>query len=281
MADIDRGDNIGLLQRPYVYLLLLAISVGLITLAVPIIYPNETLQTWLSRLTISIVGAYLTVSIVDIQIRKREEAEIERQRNLALHQLHSSLNNHLNFLCELYIVSSDKDSPDVPESFDELFDDEYIHQLKHLDFSKDCNTLLSASNWHTASHYRMSEFKENVGEMIVRYGQILDSTLLGTLLKSSENALINSMASGNLVISGDMNILNGENYDKALEIHLDAILKLISYYNDPRMPDLESVEDKPAWEQAHPGSARMDVDLEETEPSYGVKNLEEDRYSFK
>lgn len=74
MIEEGSKDSFGLFKKPYIFPLVISIIAGILAISLRFVFQTmETAQIWLGCLAISVFGAYVTLVIVDPQIRKREK----------------------------------------------------------------------------------------------------------------------------------------------------------------------------------------------------------------
>lgn len=270
---------------PQVFLLGLGVILFLLYLGIFFLYPDLVeIRNWLSRFTVTTLGSYIVIILVDETLRRREFKEKERIRNLALEQLEGVMNRHLGFLTEMYVASVDSKPEDIPGSYDEFFDEHYVEAVQHLDLSEDRPGHQGVDDWFDFVSKECDEFQENVEGIIERYAPFLESGTLQELQNLSRTTLIGALVNicqgqdlvlmdAKMGVVRDYNLLKGGGMDKALQEHLDSVNKVVSLYEETESTDLNSVDSLAVWwENVHPyyGCARIQKPLDDTDPKFNI-----------
>lgn len=280
MVDSDRiSEAVG---RPYIYLFAISILFFILYIIEVFLFQfSSRLSTWLGRLAATSFGSYLTVILVDLSIKKKEERERTRVKRIALERLSGAVNSHIEHLANWYIVSIDEKPESVPESYTELFDDEYIEQVKRLDFSKEYPTAGENRNptWMEVSELRLDEFSEAVEDIIGKYGLYMDPEMIGTLQELGDSEIYSVPQSDILQrdqqmgVNRDYNLLAGQNVDYYLAKHISLLLDVIEWYEEDPELRLIPVQELDAWRDdtaPHPSSAKLAKDVDDADPMYGM-----------
>jgi hypothetical protein len=153
---------------------------------------------WLKDLSLNvgteIFGILLTVFLIDAVIRRNEERERNRVRQIAFQQLRIPLLHQLQMLHGMYKGCISRPPETTPTEISGLFSDDYFIQIAFLDFSKPA-PLSSAVplQWFDYLKMEVEKFKTALGRTIEKYAAFVDAdsiALLETLMDSSFISLI-------------------------------------------------------------------------------------------
>lgn len=280
-----RIDTIVLFQRPYIYLLLISVSSYIVYLTLLQTVPSlRELRGGFLSLGISVVGAFFTVFLVDRVFRQRDQREKNRLQEIALEQLSQPLNSHLSFLTTLYVVSISELPDNLPGQYDDLFTEEYVESVQYLDFSEEASVMSKTGSvtWlrYSASEFR--KFKQEIGEIIGKYGafmssegvrtleQISSSEMMDVVIGASERDFLKLSQALQLEhsIEADLNIFFGERMERVVRDHIETVGQLIEYYENSSL-ELTPVDQHSVWRADHiprVGDARIEKKLEDTTP---------------
>ena len=277
------------LRRPYVWLLIISILIGLILLfnsrgpfvwlpnyvpRIPYLSTNQ--QQLLSSLGVGIFSSYLTTVLIDGTFREREERERRQLQNTALTELSTPLNKYLKLLRIWYRTSLDEVPNSPSDSLIEVIEKKEIETIRMLDFSESYPVLGGPRDYtfliHSAN--QIEEIQESVDEVIQKYGPFLNPELINELqkLKNSEVfSTIKSQRDYKLWSSKDVLALFAEDLYVEFEKDMNSLLEVVSFYQEPNSPELNLIDISGMWiddEKPKIGSARIDI------PFSRVKKIE-------
>lgn len=235
----------------------------------------------LGRLAVTSFGSYLTVILVDLSFRRKEDRERERIKRIALERLAGTINSHIEMLSEWYIAALEEEPEFTPESYPDLFNEEYIRTTRRVDFSKNYPTAGNGPDptWLDMSGQRMESFSEDVEDTISNYGIYMEPEMIKTVQNISDSG-INQLFQNDIIQSDqrigatrDCNLLAGEGVDYFLAKHLNLILEVIQWYDQDPELHIKPVVELDAWRDdvtPNVGSARLEKKLEESKPKFGM-----------
>jgi hypothetical protein len=273
------------LGRPYIWILMLALGAALVYASLLVLAPDASvLRAWLSRFTVTLLGSYIIAVLVDLNLRRRDEEHQDRIRNTALEELHKSMNRHIRFLHNMYKASISDPPEPVPESFEEVLQSDFYDRVSHLNFAATYPTanLGPDHTWLDESEKLFSEIQDDIDVVIGKYGAFLSPEMMQDF-----RDLSNSDLSGAIITTGKSPFLSGKNihpssdlsshplmqpnteffpllaeesWEESVVDHVDAVLRVIEYYETSETPDLALLTSESRWRDditPHVGSARL------------------------
>jgi len=273
------------LGRPYIWILALALGAALVYSSLLVLAPKlSALRAWLSRLAVTLLGSYIVAVLVDLNFRRRDENRQSRIRNTALEELHKPMNRHVGFLHKMYKASVSDPPEPVPESFEEVLQSNFYDGVSRLNFAATYPTANLGPNhtWLDASEKEFRELRDDIDVVIGKYGAFLSPEMMQDF-----RDLSNSELSSAMITMGESPLLSGENihpssglsnhplmqsntnffpllaakgWEESVMDHVDAVLRVIEYYESSETPDLASLTSASRWGDnvtPHVGSARI------------------------
>jgi hypothetical protein len=213
-----------------------------------------------------LTGILVTVLLIDLVIGRHEERENLKLRSLALRQLRTPLQRHLNLLLKIYKASRDKPSGHSITDHKTLFADDFYLQLARFDFSSEAPAT-PKMQWMDYIAHELSELKEALSGTLEKYAINLDSVAIEAveaMLNSSfisflgqvPNIRASDRASG---ISRKYVFLGAPGMDKMIRDHTENLSKLLNvYHSDIEVGGEVKISDNVWREDVAPktGSAR-------------------------
>ncbi|WP_254764123.1 DUF7550 family protein [Natrinema marinum] len=235
------------------------------------------------------LGSYITILLVERSFREQEEHRRQRIQAAALRQIQGSLNSHLSFLSEMYIVALEEYPSSPPASYAELFNGDFDKQVQLLDFERSYPTAGDGPNpdWFQISENEISNLRNQFDKTINQYAGLMEPELVETLQSIKESELtkfLTAISEANIRkldsdfgVDRQYTVLFG--HDDIISSHTDAVLNLVQRYEDVSI-DITPIEDQGAWQDnvtPHAGSARVENNPSEMEHVIEIKqNIEED-----
>jgi hypothetical protein len=126
-----------------------------------------------------VFGILLTVFLIDAVIRRKEERERNRVRQIAFQQLRIPLLHQLIILHGMYKASVLHPPEKRPTEVKELFDDNYFVEIAFLDLSKVAparnRNIAGLLQWMDYLKQESDKFKSALGRTIDKYAVFLDA----------------------------------------------------------------------------------------------------------
>lgn len=167
-----------------------------------LIITNCSFNSFCSDISIEILGAIITILLIDFSIKRREERIAEKREQIALSLLKPIIRNNLTLLFNLYKATTDiKGSNYTQNELKNLFNSDYIETIQKLDITKNA-PIYPDTNW---INYLKAEFSE----LNRRYETVLDKysfVMPPDIVQEIEN-IKNSIFHQNMIINMP-NILN-------------------------------------------------------------------------
>jgi amino acid permease len=118
------------------YLVLAVVGVGCFSAFA--FLPNllEGWRAFLLNVGTEVLGIWLVIALIDTIIRRREDQQRKRYRSIALRQLWRPLKRYLTVLFNIYKASADGKPDRNISTVKDLFDGDYMEQLKRFDIAR-------------------------------------------------------------------------------------------------------------------------------------------------
>lgn len=275
--------GVGIFEPPYLYVFIGSILFAIVyALSAIFIIENNEIKAWLSRISVGLAGSYITAIVIDREFRNREAMERRQIQTTALEQLEPSLRSHIELLLNWYVASSVKLPPKLPNSYDEFFDEDYIKRIKWLDLSSESPvyTIDPSEDYIAYNGKSMSEFTEDINQIMSQYNTHLDSDMVQDLVNLSNSDLM-----GMLILLNDnresigklqeeegvpfrRNMLDIEELmrpdgtTRAIEKHLGLVISIIDRYSNYPLLEFDSIDEFEVWNEDRipkAGSARVEL----------------------
>ncbi|MFC7070614.1 hypothetical protein ACFQL9_13250 [Halobaculum lipolyticum] len=280
------------LERPYGWILGLAIACGLVYVTLvfdsfPITLPtasrNEAIAVF-RGLSVTLFGSYLVAVLVNRTFRRIQEEERQRKLQLALQELQEPINQQLTLLGNWYVAAADREQTPPPDSYREFLTSDYTDTIRWLDLSKEYPTAgAHTTSWFEYSGGMMAQSQEGIETVISTYGSVMSPELMRDLhrLASSDlSEMVQSFGDGRLMqidaqngYKRDYMLFAGQGVDSAIQSHVDALLAVLSYFEEPDNPELTPISNQGFWrDDVSPkiGSARGEIHPDEADPKFGM-----------
>lgn len=203
-------------------------------------------------------------------------------RKTALRELRKPFEAHLLLLIKWYIISRDHPVDSPPNSYEDIFDGDYINTVHYLDFNEN-QSYTTQTKWFQYSSRHTSEFRDKIELLTPKYGYYMDSEMISTVQELSNSVLVETMMHiedivdehvqenrmWNEDIFEDYNLFNAIAMDSVVEDHLNSVLSVIDLYEDTPDVEIQLVDSFHQWdENLTPvyGSARIEKSIESTKP---------------
>jgi hypothetical protein len=146
--------------------------------------PNLLQNLWLNVGT-EVFGILLTVLLIEAVIRRHEEQERNRVKQVAFQQLRFPLLHQLHVLHGMYKASVLHPPEKRPTEVRDLFDDRYFAEIAFLDLSKAAPafTIAGPLQWLDYLNRECGNFKSSLGRTIDKYAVFLDASTVELLEK--------------------------------------------------------------------------------------------------
>lgn len=273
------------LSWPWVSLLLL----GLLFLGLSLWFPQ--LEPWTGRLSMGLVSTWLGFSLIERQIKVREQRDVQKRRDIALNELSGPMQNYLHLLLSWYKVALPESSDCPPKSLQQLLSEDYYEVVKYLDFYAD-TPHLPPRTWLEHSASEMSQLKNEIDSIVKKYSQFIDPELMGALQEIRDSKLMKSLISIHRsrpaiqAYSHDGEVApllrdykgqhKGHSRKEPLNDHIDAILSIVDIFKNSDsaeipMTDGEITLTGNGWVDI--GSARYEFQYEE---EFGKEETDEE-----
>lgn len=234
------------LKLPYGLLLMFSGTFFLLYLVFLMIYPEfQELHSWVSRLSVTTFGAYLTAIVVDRSFREQQRMEQKKIRNVALEQLRKPLNRHLSLLVSMYAASITERPDNLPESWQDLLDEEFGDAVFHLDFSASSPTTDDHELWMDHAASQLEQFGNEVDQVLAKYGDVMQPHLIQTLQNVGDSQM-SQLLIMNYELRGHVSKEEYNSYSRQMaplvntdvEDHIKYLNDLLDYYESDQSPDL-------------------------------------------
>ena len=157
-------------------------------------YFNVQDTSWIKDFSLNfsteVIGILLTVFLIDIIIKMKEERERIKRQEIGLKQLKVNLLNHLHLLFNIYKASVESKPNDLNMKASHFFDENYYQEIKYFDFSKNA-PVTSNINWGYYLASKNEKFKTGLNKTIDKYGIYLDSDGIDLMEKLINSNFIN------------------------------------------------------------------------------------------
>ena len=270
----------GFFRFPYVSLLIISGLFLLLYLVVTFRFPNAgRIQGWLSRLTVATLTSYLTAIFVEKSFRDEQRREKERRKSAALRHFQLGLNLHLFHLANMYTASLPERPDSLPKSWEELFSDDFVDTVSHLDYSAQSPTYVDDEDWLLYTAEELDSFHGFVEGTINKYGTDVDSAMIETLQSLSGTSLYSLIIPISRRYSPPEALANnserksaakqvGPASSESVKEHIENVKDMIKLYHGEDTPDILHIEATSIYtEEIKPfvGSARLDESFVEQE----------------
>ncbi|HJV82038.1 hypothetical protein [Noviherbaspirillum sp.] len=215
---------------------------------------------WLKDLSLNvgteIFGILLTVFLIDAVIRRNEERERNRVRQIAFQQLRIPLLHQLHMLHGMYKGCIPRQPEIVPASIRELFSDDYFVQLAFLDFSKPAPLSSTVPlQWFDYLKMEVEKFKAALGRTIEKYAVFLDADSIALLERLMDASFISLIAQAPAIRDVDRrenfrrsyNLLAGQGMAELIRKYTEAFCQLVETYNLAVPAELKLALDSGLW----------------------------------
>lgn len=217
----------------------LILVVSFLALAGLYAYSLKCGPDWLKDISLNvgteILGIVLTVLLIDVVIRKKEQVERERVVNVAFAQLRVALQQHIVILLNMYKASAEHAPHPLPDRLETLFGPDYFVQIAFLDLSKPAPVAsVKPLQWFDYLHIEMEQFKSALTRTLEKYAVFLNPAtveLLEELLASSLISVLTQLKSIPHLdqmkgIERSYNFFSGQGMPAIAQQHIDLVKRL-------------------------------------------------------
>ncbi|MGB9966302.1 hypothetical protein [Halobacterium hubeiense] len=216
-------------------------------------------EALLSGVSTATFSSYITILLVDRSFRRQKKNRRKKMRSAALRQLEGDLVSHLNFLVNMYIAASEEHPDKIPETYDDLFTDEFFKTVQYLDFSKEYPTARDSRfiRWFDYAESHLNGFQNAIDQAISQYSMWLDPEVVETLQE-----IRGSTFSGMVITASETDMMQLDKemgyereytvffgYEEFVEEHTNALLALVQEYEKSQDVELTEVGDLNAWSE--------------------------------
>jgi hypothetical protein len=206
------------------------------------------LDQFFSNLSTGFLASLLTAFFIDRSITKNNEKEKKKVLSLALSQLRPVLLRHIGLLVDMYKASIENKPDTIPNDFEELFNEEFLHEIKNLDFSKESGSITGPSfqkmKWIDYVFSSLQDLKKEINRILDKYSFFLDPDLIEKFEKLANTVFVNMFSTQNWLIDLDKEFgfhriytllrvgnIKNEPTDLLHDHIFSALLPVIEYYN--------------------------------------------------
>lgn len=144
--------------------------------------------TFTNNLFVAVLASSLTMILFDAWLRDQDNRRRDAVRLISRRELALPLMRHVHFLVSCYKASAVQ-SPNKISSVEQLFSEDYIESLSHLDFSKSAQTLPPLT-WDAYTLAEMKRFRQDLDRIISRYAVWIQTDLFDSLQRLRDSYLI-------------------------------------------------------------------------------------------
>ena len=229
----------------------------------------EWLKDFSLNVGTEIFGILLTVFLIDAVIRRKEERERNRVRQIAFQQLRIPLLHQLHMLHGMYKGCIPCQPEIVPVGIRELFSDDYFVQIAFLDFSKPAPLSTAVPlQWFDYLKMEVEKFKAALGRTIEKYAVFLDSDSIEILEKLIDSSFISLIGQATAIRDVDRrenfrrpyNLLAGQGMAEIVREYISTFCQLVEVYNLAVLEEGKLALDSGLWRNdisPQFGSARL------------------------
>jgi uncharacterized membrane protein YhaH (DUF805 family) len=227
------------LKFPLIILVVVVVVILLVVFG--ILTENETADNFSLNLITEIVGIFLTVFLIDLVIKRRENKEKKNILKNTYTQYKRPAQTLLYFFAKVYKASTLERPSEWDTDYKTLFStDQFYTSIRYLDFMKKA-PVTPNTDWLNHSHHEMTEIKNGFDKILDKYAFTLDSKVISDLEWLSNNWIIKILYSGPIYKASDQSMdfkrenfcllaIKSENSDNPVKELIDKVFEVAEYF---------------------------------------------------
>lgn len=225
-----------------------------------ILTDNQTADDFSLNLITEIVGIFLTVFLIDLVIKRRENKEKRNLLKNTYTQYKRPAQTLLYFFTTVYKASSlEKPSEWDTDYKTVLSTEQFYNSIRHLDFLKPAPVTPKA-DWLTHSYHQMTEVKNGFEKILDKYAFALDSKVISDLEWLSNNWIIKILSSGPIYRASDQSMdfkrdnfcllaIKSDNADNPIKELIDKVFEVADYFESITDEKSDIYYSKAIWQE--------------------------------